>query len=884
MSDYRQALPVGFVLASDYRITGVLGQGGFGLTYKADDLRLGRPVAVKEYFPTDLALRERRSTVVARSSREEGVLAWGRAKFLEEARTLARFRHRSIVRVSRLFEANNTAYMVLDFEMGPNLAEWRNRLHRPPTQKELDRIAGDLIEAVEAVHAAGILHRDIKPANVIMRDGDAPVLIDFGAARQALSAQSKTVHAIVTPGYSPKEQYAVDLDRQGAWSDIYALGATLYFLVTGKSPPDALSRDLGEDMAMPASDSGPWRKGFLDAISAAMTVEASARPQSVAEWRRMLLGTGGRTGATVATLAAPGGNGRKDTPAPGASPSLSVKPSPRPELSFDDLPATPPPPIRRPKAARPIVVLALISGIAALGGLAYWIGVEAPSRDAAAWQAALATNTAAAFERYTRDQPSGRHVDEARRRLQALRVAEAGVPGTVAPPAATPVAGAAPSPEPPVTALSGQPTPGAGAPASRADNQTTEPRPLSEVAAVATERECEDGTRSVFGVCPTRIPPQPLPAASTARPPLAPASTQARPSEPPRATVPPAVSTAAETFERSGPPLALSDKDITELAVAAPRARWKAVNAAALGDTSAGFGEQAQDFAAELLRTSAGKLEIELTETATVAQAIATPARIAADRQTFAWHTPTHAAGDRPERAILAGSVPFGLGPVEHVRWLRAEGTRLLEQSYADAGTPVRAIPCGIAGGVGGWFRREIRSPSDLKGLKIAAPELMSRALATLEATSVRVNARSEIASAFSANRIDASLWYTPETDTFLGRARPATAYHFPGVHSPALVFDLLIGRPAWEAMPVAQRRLLDEACRRNLDRWAQAFPTTQNDVLDRIRAQRILVRPLTGPLRETLRKATDQIMDEESARNQIFRTVRESYEKFRRQ
>jgi TRAP-type mannitol/chloroaromatic compound transport system substrate-binding protein len=103
-------------------------------------------------------------------------------------------------------------------------------------------------------------------------------------------------------------------------------------------------------------------------------------------------------------------------------------------------------------------------------------------------------------------------------------------------------------------------------------------------------------------------------------------------------------------------------------------------------------------------------------------------------------------------------------------------------------------------------------------------------------------------------------------------------------VHSPALVFDLLIGRPAWEAMPVAQRRLLDEACRRNLDRWAQAFPTTQNDVLDRIRAQRILVRPLTGPLRETLRKATDQIMDEESARNPIFRTVRESYEKFRRQ
>ncbi|MEZ5857332.1 MAG: hypothetical protein R3D67_22335 [Hyphomicrobiaceae bacterium] len=132
--EFRQALPVGSILVGDYRILDVLGQGGFGLTYKADDLRLGAQAAIKEYFPSDLALREEgRSTVIARSAREEELLAWGRAKFLDEARTLARFRHPNIVRVARLFEANNTAYMVLDFEMGPSLSQWRAALGRPPT-------------------------------------------------------------------------------------------------------------------------------------------------------------------------------------------------------------------------------------------------------------------------------------------------------------------------------------------------------------------------------------------------------------------------------------------------------------------------------------------------------------------------------------------------------------------------------------------------------------------------------------------------------------------------------------------------------------------------------------------------------------------------------
>ena len=287
--DFRQALPAGSVVGDDYRIIEVLGQGGFGLTYKAEDTRLAVLVAIKEYFPSDIAVRDKGYTVQSRSSQEQGVFGWGREKFLEEARTLARFRNPNIVRVARLFEANNTAYMVLDFESGPNLSQWRKALGRAPTEDEIDEIAKTLLDAVGSVHDAGILHRDIKPANVIMRDGSVPVLIDFGAARQALGARSKTVHAIVTPGYSPKEQYALDVDRQGAWSDIYALGATLYFLITGMQPADALSRDLEAGSPMQAEGGAVYRETFIDAIDAAMQTRAEDRPQSIAEWRPMLL-------------------------------------------------------------------------------------------------------------------------------------------------------------------------------------------------------------------------------------------------------------------------------------------------------------------------------------------------------------------------------------------------------------------------------------------------------------------------------------------------------------------------------------------------------------------------------------------------------------------
>ena len=829
MVEFRQALPVGSSLTGDYRITGVLGQGGFGITYQADDLRLGAPVAIKEYFPSELALRERGSTVVARSVREQGVLEWGRNKFLEEARTLARFRHASIVRVARLFEANNTAYMVLDFEMGPSLAQWRSGLGRDPTQAEVDRIAGRLLDAVGAVHEAGILHRDIKPANVIMRDGTEPVLIDFGAARQAFSAQSRTVHAIVTPGYSPKEQYAVDLDRQGTWSDIYALGATLYFLVTGKVPPDALSRDLGEEMRTAASARGPWRPGFLAAIDRAMSVRPEDRPQSTDEWRALLFAPGP---AAPTAVARPGASQLATARAERHSKPVRLAGDPGPRrLTFDDLPQPGEGEKRPPSRARGLVLWALIVGAVAIGGLGYWIAIEAPARDEAAWLAATTSNTDVAYERYLAQQPSGRHVAEARQRRTALAEQAARASGVV---------------------LSADAQSRAASPSANRGNEGSddgEPAPASPTPATRAEQQARATT--------VAQPPAEAAAAST--------PTQPR-------------------FEaRASVPGALADGELARLAQSAPAATWRLALDAFSTDTVPGFTEQPGDFIAELGRVSGGKLTLTPLAGDAVVPRAEIMQRLRSDRQLMAWHAPLLESGRHIEFTLLAGAVPFGLGPVEHVRWMRAEGARWLEQAYIDIGTPVRAIPCGIAGGVGAWFRKEIRSPLEFRGLKVRGGHLIVRALRRLEAEAVTLPNTRELTAAFNQNRLDANFGVTPLTGIFLAQPRIANVYQYPGIHSPAYLFELLIGVETWTGLGEAQQRLIDEACRRNLDRWAEGFAGSQNDVLNRIRTQRVIVRPFTGPVREALKKAVDETLAEEAAKSPRFKEILASYERFRR-
>ncbi|MEZ5817793.1 MAG: protein kinase [Hyphomicrobiaceae bacterium] len=903
MVEYRQALPVGFVLAGDYRITGVLGQGGFGITYKADDLRLGAPVAIKEYFPSELALREGGSTVEARSIRDQGVLEWGRAKFLDEAKTLARFRHPSIVRVARLFEANNTAYMVLDFEMGPSLAEWRTHLGREPSQAEVDRIVTRLLAAVGAVHEAGILHRDIKPANIIMRDGTEPVLIDFGAARQALSAQSRTVHAIVTPGYSPKEQYAVDLDRQGPWSDIYALGATLYFLVTGRAPPDALSRELGEPMQTAASTSGDWRPGFLAAIDRAMSVDADARPKSTDEWRVLLMepagaDRAGRTGRTATTATRAVGAARP-VPAAAAPSPRPASPSAARRVSFDDLPpagaaAAVDKAAGASRGARAFVLSSLVAGAAAVAGLAYWILVAAPARDEAAWQSAVSAGTPAAFERYVSDQPSGRHVAEARRRASSASAGPAGVSLAARPERPPPASGSLTEPPPVAPSATGpsrsQPTAAeatAAAPAAPpTSTQSAQPAPPPPSATTPPERVASNDPATV----PPTEAPKPVPRSSPAAPPTPtevarPTPERIAPPEPGPARTEPAVSDSSSGpfSPRAALPASIPRGELPGIASAAAPGKWRLAVAGFGSDRVRGFTDQSGDFIAELDRIASNKLDVTpLAAGSAVPEGELFP-RLAASRDLLAWHAPFSDMGRSLEFAIFSGAVPFGLDPTQHVLWLRADGARLLEQAYVDAGTPVRAIPCGVAGGVGAWFKKEVRSPSAFRGLKVQAPPLMERALVRLDARSVSVPSPRGLAAAFAGNRLDANFGVTPLTGVFLAQPRPAAVYHYPGVHNPAYLLALLMAPETWAAMAAPRQRLFDEACRRNLDRWAQQFASTESDVLDQIRRQRIVVRPFTGPVREALRKAVEAVLAEESAKSPRFKEILESYERFNR-
>ncbi len=284
------ALPAGTVLVGDYRIQRVLGAGGFGVTYLADELALSRLVTIKEYFPSDFAARKDGIEAAPRSSDSAGDFKWGLDRFIEEAQTLAKFDNPHIVRVYRYFRANNTAYMVLQFEEGQSLKSWLKGLNRAPRQKELDGIVGPLLDALEFIHKADFLHRDIAPDNIIIRRDNAPVLIDFGSARGEIAAHSKTVSALVKPGYSPYEQYAETSRQQGPWSDIYALAATLYHAITGKRPPDSPSRVMKDDY-VPAANAalGSYRAGFLKAIDKALLINVEARPQSVAAWRGDLL-------------------------------------------------------------------------------------------------------------------------------------------------------------------------------------------------------------------------------------------------------------------------------------------------------------------------------------------------------------------------------------------------------------------------------------------------------------------------------------------------------------------------------------------------------------------------------------------------------------------
>jgi serine/threonine protein kinase len=270
-----------------YIIHSILGAGGFGITYLAEHRALGKMFAIKEYFPRDFGYRE--GTTVRAATDGEGTYRWGLDRFLQEARALARFRHPAIVDVANVFEANGTAYMVLAYEQAHDLRVWLTSLGRMPTQEEVDKLVAPLLGALELIHQGNLLHRDVSPDNILVRTNGGPVLIDFGSARDAVRGRAQAMSMVVKHGYSPPEQYTSDPGRQGPWTDIYALAATLYYVVSGGRPMDATARFVQEGF-QPATQAakGRYRRSFLEAIDLGMQLRPELRPQSIAMWRPLL--------------------------------------------------------------------------------------------------------------------------------------------------------------------------------------------------------------------------------------------------------------------------------------------------------------------------------------------------------------------------------------------------------------------------------------------------------------------------------------------------------------------------------------------------------------------------------------------------------------------
>ena len=291
-SEHKQALPAGYELQG-YRLVRVLGVGGFGVTYLAEDVRLGRSVAIKEYLPNEFAVRAG-ETVHPKSRSDEEDFAWGLKRFLDEARTLARFRHPNLVQVLDYFEVNRTAYIVMNYEEGESLdrvLERRGTL----SEAQLKRVLLPMVDGLKEVHAAGYLHRDIKPSNVFIRRADeSPVLLDFGSARQALGRKSKSLTAVASAGYSPPEQYESE-GEQGPWTDIYGLSALCYRAITGTVPMEAprrmsqLIRRRPDPLPQLASErSEDHSLALLAAVDQGLELVSSDRPSSLDEWKKRL--------------------------------------------------------------------------------------------------------------------------------------------------------------------------------------------------------------------------------------------------------------------------------------------------------------------------------------------------------------------------------------------------------------------------------------------------------------------------------------------------------------------------------------------------------------------------------------------------------------------
>ena len=385
-------LPVG-TRFGELEIVRTLGVGGFGIVYLAQDHALQRQVAIKEYMPGQLAQRGGGSQVSVRAGSYQETFDIGRRSFVNEARLLARFDHRALLKVYQFWEANGTAYMAMPYLQGLTLRQTRQAMTGTPDEAWMLALLLPLLDGLTLLHAEGVLHRDIAPDNILLpavgKDGGAdPILLDFGAARHAIGDRTQTITAILKPSYAPIEQYAeATALRQGPWTDVYALGAVMHYMVTGRPPPPATARAVADDYAPLAGQHLPGLSPrFLAAIDAALGVRPQDRPQSAAALRAALLG---QSVPSTAVAARADATTVIDLGLRAAAPAAAAL-----DLELDDAPAPPPPSpavVDEMRAER--VVVAAPPALKTGGGAGRWLamGVLLAGAGLAGWWLLLRT-------------------------------------------------------------------------------------------------------------------------------------------------------------------------------------------------------------------------------------------------------------------------------------------------------------------------------------------------------------------------------------------------------------------------------------------------------------------------------------------------------------
>ncbi len=290
------------VINEKYLLGKVLGQGGFGITYLAWDIYLERKLAVKEFFPRELACRMAHSSDVYLYSHDMAEqYNYGLEKFLAEAKTLALFEgHPNIVTVRDFFKSNNTAYLVMPYLEGINLYEYLSQQGERLSFEEAVQIIMPVLDALKAIHKEGLLHRDVSPDNIFITTEGRVILLDFGAARHAMGEKAKNLSIILKPGYAPEEQYR-SRGKQGPWTDIYAAAATLYRVITGKMIPDSLDRLSDDPLVRPSSQGVSYSPAAEGALLTALAVKAEDRFKAVADFQNALWDVLNEQGGRITT-------------------------------------------------------------------------------------------------------------------------------------------------------------------------------------------------------------------------------------------------------------------------------------------------------------------------------------------------------------------------------------------------------------------------------------------------------------------------------------------------------------------------------------------------------------------------------------------------------